>query len=136
MTRRRGLIWRDMLEIWTVSCPDNYPSLPVRQGLPQLQFNTTTPAPGSFVQLQIYDFSYAGPMHLAWLSGPAVTYTDINSDMVAAVPQDLQGVAFAVVVPSTTSDDFDSDILTGFAVVDCIFNSHVPNPGPQYSDSD
>ena len=87
------------------------------------------------MQLQSYNLNYTGPAYVAWLSAPVVIFTGVSDDMVAAVPQDLQGISYAAVVSSTTGDDMDSDLLTGFTIVEFPFSSYVSNPGPQFSDS-
>ncbi|TBU30375.1 ferritin-like domain-containing protein [Dichomitus squalens] len=113
-----------------VSCPDDYPDLPVRHGLPQLSFNTTIPDPGSFVKVQVSGLNYTGPKYLAWLSGPSVFYTNVRHDMVAAVPAGLQGLSYVALVSNTTATDLDNDLLSAFTYVDFIFNSYASNPGP------
>ena len=120
------------IENCIVTCPDDYPDLPIRRGLPLLALDTRTPVPGSTVQLQLEKLDCDGPVKVAWLSGPAVYYTDIGDNWVTTVPQDLQGIAYAAVVSDTSGDDMDSSLCTGIAVVDCVFSSYVPNPGPEF----
>ncbi|EJF59869.1 hypothetical protein DICSQDRAFT_148200 [Dichomitus squalens LYAD-421 SS1] len=113
-----------------VSCPDDYPDLPVRHGLPRLSFNTTMPDPGSFVKVQVSGLNYTEPKYLAWLSGPSVFYTDVRHDMVAAVPAGLQGLSYVALVSNTTATDLDNDLLSAFTYVDFVFSSYASNPGP------
>ncbi|THH06232.1 hypothetical protein EW145_g4224 [Phellinidium pouzarii] len=105
-----------------VSCPESNPALPFT-AFPSLNVSgsgnssfgnsssgnssvnsTYAPAPGNNVTLS-YDNSTAGEnaQFLAFLSGLNTTFANISSDKQVAIPNNLQGLVFAVVTTNDTS---------------------------------
>ena len=124
-------------ERYIVNCPDGIPKLPVRYGLPPLEFNTSTPYPGGHVELQIEGspnpLDGNGTKYLVWLNGQGAKFTEVREgSTVSKVPSDLQGIAYAALVSNATGDDIDKYLLSTYVVVDLTFDSYANNSGPSF----
>ncbi|KAH9834759.1 ferritin-like domain-containing protein [Rhodofomes roseus] len=104
------------------SCPSSNPPLPVTL-LPALSISTSTPWPGSTIQLTFDNPSGADAGYLMWLSGLEAVFTSIDGNKQATVPDNLQGTVYVGVVSSEQTPVDDASMVTGLAIVQMPFDS-------------
>ncbi|KAI0373538.1 hypothetical protein BV20DRAFT_742670 [Pilatotrama ljubarskyi] len=114
-----------LASLFIKSCPSTNPALPVKT-FPPVTISDAAPAHGSPVALTFtkpQGTQLAGAQ-VAWLSGLGAVFSDLNADGKTTVPPGLNGTVFAAVV-SDKNVPTDSNMITGFTIVQFPFDSHV-----------
>jgi len=111
------------------SCPASNPTLPF-SAFPALAFEGT-PTPGQSSTLSFNatnsTSSSNGTLFVAFLSGLNSTFEPLTDNNTVTVPDNLQGMVFAVVTDSS-SNSSDSNTIAGPAILQFPFNSSASNP--------
>ena len=79
--------------------------------------------------MQIEGIRSMGTQYLAWKTGPMVVFTNVSDDLVAAVPDGLEGIVYAALVSDNTDTTIDNHLLSSYVFLDFTFSSYAPNAG-------
>ncbi|KZT64970.1 hypothetical protein DAEQUDRAFT_565241 [Daedalea quercina L-15889] len=104
------------------SCPSSNPALPVTP-LPALSISTSTPWPGSTIQLTFDNPDGANAAYAVWLNGLEAVYTPLDGNKQTTVPSGMRGTVYVGVTSNTQVPLTDASMVTGLAIVQMPFDS-------------